>query len=290
MKNIHIATYHENSKKFAKDLPDFGIPVVVRLGGSREYAEYPIQVNSAESILNSVDKKSQKDLLIANGIKTLPLLDIGTFPCVIKGRVRSCGTSVVVCNTDIELQHAMKNITKNCNGYILEPLFYATSEYRLHCTQEEVFFAVKKIKNNPNEVIVNAKNHYNVREFVKPRKWEQIKAECVKAMKVLGLDIACFDVMYSSEGEHSFVIAEANTNPEMLNNTYAAYLPMLEKIIRAKMVDLPKPKVVKAKKDYDPVVEKNVALSPHVLLQAANKVINNQFEYDPKTNSIIIKL
>lgn len=234
--NIHIATLQDAAKPLAQALPSYRCSVVVRLGGNGSYGSYDIQINSQNSINNSINKSKQKQLLIEGGCKTLPILDMPIFPCVVKGIVRSCGTHVIVCRNEQEYNVAA-NKMQPCRGHIIEPLFEATGEYRLHCTREEIFFAVKKIKRNPSDIIINHENHYNVREFPKPRLWDQIKAECLKAMRILDLDIACFDVMYSSanDTQHDFFIAEANTNPELLTNTFNAYTSALDKLIKAKI-------------------------------------------------------
>lgn len=242
MKNIHIATYQDKAKPLAEALPNYKHSVIIRLGGKKPVDGYDIQINSVEAIVNSIDKANQKSLLLNAECKTLPMLKDRevVYPCVVKGRVRSCGTHVVVVNNKKELEDA-KIKMEGCNGHIIEPLFSATGEYRLHCTQAEVFFSVKKVKRNPEDIIINHKNHYNIKEFPKPRLWKEIQAECLKAMKVLGFDIACFDVMYdsSNNAKHDFWIAEANSNPELLANTFDAYVKAIDKLIKQKAEALP---------------------------------------------------
>ncbi len=238
--HIHIASLQAEALPLAQALPRYKNSVVIRLGGHHEY-NHEIQINSRTSILNSIDKLKQKTLLINKGCKTLPMLEQPVFPCVVKGKVRSCGTHVIVCYNEQDYNKAVGKMVA-CKGHIIEPLFHSTGEYRLHCTREEVFFAVKKIKRDPNDIIINHKNHYNVREFVKPRLWKEMQAACLKAMRVLDLDIACFDVMYNSSNnlEHDFNIAEANTNPELLHNTFVAYTAALDKLIKQKIAALPR--------------------------------------------------
>lgn len=252
-KTIHIATYQEAATKLADVLPPFKAPVVVRLGGSMNYSSYPIQVNSAQSILNSINKLKQKQLLLDAKIPTLPLLDKPEYPCVIKGVVRSMGTKVFVIRNAKEFVEAKNKIG---GAYMLEPLFETTSEYRLHCDRNEVFFSVKKIKDDghKDDIVINAENHHNIKEFVKPRLWKEIQAECVKAMTALDLDIACFDVIYCSKNDlqHSFAIVEANTNPELLANTFNAYKDQLVKIINYKFLELE----IAEKKKAEPIVVK----------------------------------
>lgn len=232
MAKIQVATYQTKAKELITQLGTYTKDVVVRLGGTMPYKDYPIQINSSAAVKDSVNKLTQKVLMINADLKTLPLLPRPTYPCVIKGIVRSCGNGVFVVRNVAEFNAAADKLKQK---FIVEPLFKATSEYRLHCTKDKVFFAVKKKKFNDEDIIITSKNHSNVREFTKPRLWEQIKTECIKAMNVLDLDIACFDVMYSSAGEHTFVIAEGNTNPELLTHTFDAYKAVLAELIVKKI-------------------------------------------------------
>lgn len=241
MPRVHIATYQREiyngisvATHLKNDLPPFAEDVVIRLGGTKPYADYKIQINSAEAVMNSVNKLRQKELLLNAGLQTLPMLKEPVFPCVLKAVFRSGGTSVHVVNNREEFDAIVASMQGN---YIIEPLFKATGEYRLHCTQNEVFFQVKKHKRNPQDIIINRDNHYNKMDFIRPRLWKQMEAECIRAMRVLNLDIACFDVMYDSSdnNQHRFTISEANTNPELLLNTYNAYLAKLTELINAKI-------------------------------------------------------
>lgn len=237
---VHIATYQERAKKLATDLEKnevvqgFKKDLVVRLGGEKKYDEYPMEINSAEAVKNVINKITMKEIFVNNNIKTLEFFkEPKHYPCVIKHAVGSGGSGVYVVEDANELKVFKKVLH---NQYYIEPLFKSTSEYRLHCTQKEVFFAVKKIKReeNKNDIIINTKNHTNVRDFLKPRLWKEIQAECIKAMKILKLDIGAFDVGYSSAGNHIFTIHEVNTNPELLSNTYKKYLETIPVILQTK--------------------------------------------------------
>lgn len=291
-KNIHVATYQPAAKKLEDVLKVRGDHrALVRLGGQMEYAPYDIQINSTQSIRNSIDKSKQKELLLQAGLSTLPLLKEPVFPCVIKGKVRSCGISVKVLANMDQFNKIMPALREKCQGYMLEPLFNATGEYRLHCTRKEVFFMVKKIKRNPEDVIINHENHYNVREFPKPRLLEQMKAECLKAMNVLDLDIACFDVMYNSSdnNKHDFTIAEANTNPELLKNTFDAYTKVLNELIElAVKKKEEEPQVQKEPKPNLPQ-EKNL-LSDRQKCQLIEKIMRDDYIFDDEGEFVKIYL
>ena len=138
---IHIATYQEAAKPLAQKLPNFDHSVVIRLGGVMPYAQYDIHINTPDAIKNSICKLTQKKLLLNAGLATLPLLKEPVYPCVLKGRVRSCGTKVLIVNNAEEFKKAATQLKQD---YLIETLFTATSEYRFHCTRDKVFFEVRK--------------------------------------------------------------------------------------------------------------------------------------------------
>lgn len=289
-KKIHIATYQRVifngvsvAEHLKKDLPDFGTSVVVRLGGTMPYLDYNIQINSAQAVKNSIDKKKQKELLIGAGLKTLPLLKAPVYPCVVKGIIRSGGINVFIARDADQFRKIEQQIN---GGYVIEPLFDATSEYRLHCTKDEVFFAVKKQKRNPDDIIINRDNHYNVREFQLPRLWKQMREECLKAMRVLDLDLACFDVMYSSKNpdKHDFAIAEANTNPELLHNTYMKYLETIKKLVYKKIEEQKKDVAIHAEK---PKARGKAKLTDEQKLLLYSRVVADEYSFDDDGNIVI---
>lgn len=284
---IHVATYQREkpvdgitvAQHFTNDLgkKDFyGNSIVIRFGGTMPYKAYNIEVNTAEAVKNSIDKRKQKDLLIAANIPVQPNLDRPVFPCVLKGVVRSGGENVFLCKTQDEYNKYSKKLV----DFITEPLFNTTSEYRLHCTKDQVFFAVKKHKRNQEDIIITRYNHYNKKEFLKPRLWEKITATCVKAINALKLDIGCFDVLYDSSNndKHEFVISECNTNPEFLNNTYNAYLNVLPPLIYKKIEEQEKKPCVKEKK----------ILTKEQVVKAVNNILLNN--YIIEKNNIILSL
>lgn len=282
MNKVHIATYQEAAKRLAETLPKVNHKVVVRLGGQMPYEQYDLHINSAKAIQNSVNKLAQKTLLLKANLATLPLLPNPDYPCVVKGIVRSGGTKVFVVETPDQFAQAERKLDYK---YLIEPLFKATSEYRLHCSRDEVFFMVKKIKRNPADIIITAANHFNKRDFVKPRLLNEIKAECLKAMAALDLDIACFDVMYDSSNneKHRFVIAEANTNPELLENTFQAYNKKLTEIIQQKIKELPNkkpvPKPPKAAAEQEPALIDNT-LTEQQLVAIIRNLMDKRYDVE----------
>ena len=236
---IKIATYQKTNKELEATLEPYkGKKIIVRMGGDMDYPDYPIQVNSSVAIRNCVNKMKMKELFIANNIKTLPILkdEEVQAPVVIKGIIRSKGSSVFVVDENNEIPVYRKILKQQ---YYFEPLFHTTSEYRLHCTQDKVFFAVKKKKKDGMEadIIINDKNHVILEKFVKPRLWKEINEQCLLAMKATGLELGAVDVGYDSSDKngHKFVIHEINTSPEILKPLRPYYKEAIESIVNAKL-------------------------------------------------------
>lgn len=296
MGKLHIATYQRDifnkipvAEHLKRDIKPTDFSVVVRLGGSMPYNDYQIHVNSAESVKNSINKLIQKNLLIKAGLPVLPILNEVNYPCVLKGIVRSGGLSVFVINNEKEYNQYSAKLN---NNFTIEPLFNTTSEYRLHCTRKEVFFEVKKVKRVKEDVIITRDNHFNKRDFLKPRLWAKIKEDCLKAINVLDLDICCFDVIYdsSNNAKHTYAICEANTNPELLHNTYLAYVKALDDIIASKIQNY---KVVDKLQDkvfieVKPKAKQQIVLSQQQKDLLLIKLITNDFVIN--NNTIVISV
>lgn len=239
---IKVATYSNTCKSLESLLNskffNLNKNIVIRLGGTRNYSKYEYQINTSTSVNNSCDKLATKQLFKLGKVSSLPYLESQKLLCfnedmfneikrswncdklLLKKNKSSGGNGIIVISTLQELFDIIK--VKKYKGYI-EPYLNVTSEYRVHYSKwDKVFFTVKKIKKNPSDLIIDRDNHFNIRTFLKPRKWAEILIECEKAANVLGLDICCFDVLYNSEN-HVFFISEVNTGPELLRNTKNKY-------------------------------------------------------------------
>lgn len=232
-KNLHIATYEETCKELSKVLV---VPknkrVVVRLGGTMPYANYPIQINSIAGIKNSTDKLAMKLIMLQNGIPTSDIGNNINFPVVVKGVKRSQGTGVFICKNANELKKAIEKFEAKEAKYYLEKYFPATREFRLHVSKwDGVFFEVEK-KRNDGHVgemgVIKYENHYNVREFIRPAEWPEMQKAAIDCLNAQGLDIAAYDIGYT---KGQFVVHESNTGPELLKNTLEKYRQTLQKYI-----------------------------------------------------------
>lgn len=234
MENIIISSSQDKAKKLS-DFLTSDKKCVVRLGGVRSISDVDIEINSSEAVRNCIDKFKAKKILAEAGIPQMPTLHEHeiSYPCIVKGIVRSKGSAVFLAEDFHDLHCFRKHLKQQC---YVEPMFSATSEYRIHATSDKVFFAVKKVKDEEakNDVIITAKNHRNTRDFLKPRLWKDMQEAAILAVKTLGLDIGAVDIGYNSTGNHSFVIHEVNTNPELLKNTFEAYVTEIQQLINQK--------------------------------------------------------
>lgn len=237
MSKVLVATFNVKKLRIeqALEAKEYPKSVVVRMGGTMEYEGYQVQINSVRSTLNVIDKKRSKEILIGAGLPTLPMyFEPQTYPFVMKGIIRSRGSSVFMVENEHEF-NAFKKVLRN--QFYIEPFFNYTSEYRLHCTKDKVFFYTKKKKDegHADEPFINAQNHTNYREFEKPRLWKEIKEASIAAIRAHGLDIGCCDIGYSSKGDHKFVIHELNTSPELRPITFDHYIAAFDELIKEKL-------------------------------------------------------
>lgn len=110
-------------------------------------------------------------------------------------------------------------------------------EYRVHVFDGEVVDIQQKRKrtNYQGEPDMKIRNHhtgwvYCRHSYVPPPCIEDIKAECIKAVKCLGLDFGAVDVIYSKK-QNKFWILEVNTAPGMEGATLNIYTNAIKKFM-----------------------------------------------------------
>lgn len=231
--NLHVATYEDTCKALEKVLlvPE-GKRVVIRMGGTMPYANYPIQINSVKGVLNSTDKLAMKLIFLQNKIPTSPIGTNMDFPVVVKGVKRSQGTGVFICKNTAELAKAVKKFESKDAKFYLESYFPANREFRIHVSRwDGAFFAVEKIRNDGHFAemgVIKYENHYNIRNFARPKEWKEMEEAAIAALNAQGLDIAAYDLGYR---DGKFVVYESNTGPELLKNTLEEYRKTLQRYI-----------------------------------------------------------
>lgn len=240
-------------------LPLLPFRSVIRLGSSTE-SDGRLEINTVEAVKNSASKLLMKQKFTEVGVKTANWftatignfyerdtfmgldIDILPFPLVAKSHFGSRGVGNTKFNTKEELEAWLPN--KNLNNYIFEAFVKMTREYRLHVTKFGCFYTCRKlVKSDASEDtwqkhddVCNWILEENL-SFKKPKNWEAIVADCIKAKDALGLDICAFDVGVQGakdgvERENpEWVIFESCSAPSFGNVTGQKYIEILPKLL-----------------------------------------------------------
>ena len=203
-------------------LPLLPFRSVIRLGSSTE-SDGRLEINTTEAVKNSASKLLMKQKFTEAGVKTAnwytfsnylfyPNGDLtlgGTdqtrgietieYPIVAKSLFGSRGIGNTKINNQEELEAWLPN--KNLNNYIFEEFVKMTREYRLHVTKFGCFYTCRKLVRSDapedtwqkHDDVCNWVLEENP-SFKKPKNWDAIVADCIKAKDALGLDICAFDV------------------------------------------------------------------------------------------------
>lgn len=216
-----------------------------------------IEINSIQAIKNSASKLLMKQCFQEAEIKTAKwgtannLEELKTLAKELTGDWKS----KLVCkshfgsrnqgNTFINNEQELINWigTRTLSNYIFEKYYSYLREYRLHITEDGVFYTCRKMLKNDtkNRLYRNSENSvWYVQEnplFNKPSNWDKIIEECIKGLKAVGLDIGAFDIkVQGKEYENpDFFIIEVNSAPSMQEITLQKYLEIIPKIIEKKI-------------------------------------------------------
>lgn len=244
-------------------LPLLPFRSVIRLGSSTE-SDGRLEINTVEAVKNSASKLLMKQKFTEAGVKTANwwhLVDADgivayptnkntgyvelenlPFPIVAKSHFGSRGVGNTKFNTKEELEAWLPN--KNLNNYIFEEFVKMTREYRLHVTKFGCFYTCRKLVKNDapedtwqkHDDVCNWVLEENP-SFKKPKNWDAIVADCIKAKDALGLDICAFDVGVQGakdgvERENpEWVIFESCSAPSFGDITGKKYVEILPKLL-----------------------------------------------------------
>lgn len=216
----------------------FKLPVIIRFGSLTEGKADDIQINTVESIQNCSNKIRMKELFSEGKIKSPKFFSVDDvtkkkvhFPLVKKLFFRSRGQGMKLINNEEELKKVLASGRKDI---YFEEYFNGSREYRLHVSELGCFYTCRKLRKTgaKERWFFNSSNCNWILEdnklYNKPENFDAIVKECQKALKVLGLDFAAFDVRVSKDG--TFVIIEANSAPsfgEITTTKYIEHLPLL---------------------------------------------------------------
>ena len=246
-------------------LPLLPFRSVIRLGSSTE-SDGRLEINTVEAVKNSASKLLMKQKFTEAGVKTAnwytfsnylfyPNGDLtlgGTdqtrgietieYPIVAKSLFGSRGIGNTKINNQEELEAWLPN--KNLNNYIFEKFVKMTREYRLHVTKFGCFYTCRKLVKNDapedtwqkHDDVCNWVLEENP-SFKKPKNWDAIVADCIKAKDALGLDICAFDVGVQGakdgvERENpEWIIFESCSAPSFGAVTGQKYIEILPKLL-----------------------------------------------------------
>lgn len=220
-----------------------GLTVLVRLGStSPAKHEYDVVLNRASAIRVSADKLKMKQAFKAAGVRTSEwLADPYQVPntqwqnVIVKPRFGRKGRGIIVIPRDEFVPEDF-----DTGGFIFEKYYKYKYEYRIHTSRAtKCFLAFRKslvqdrvnesnkwVRNSTNCVFLKQENP----KFFTPSNFEDMVAECQKALIAVGLDIGALDVIYSpTTGD--FRILETNSAPGLASLGIEAYKQEISKLI-----------------------------------------------------------
>jgi len=259
-----VFTRHPSHSPLRTKLPLMPFRSVIRLGSTTAHQRDRIECNTAAGVKNSASKLLMKlcftrvgaktakwwtcnninQFKIAGGLDQTHISDL-PYPIIAKSLHGSRGVGNFKLDTQGALEQWM--VGKTLSNYIFEEFVKMSREYRLHITQDGCFYACRKLLRN--DVPDNTWQRHDdvcvwiVEEnpsFKKPRNWNLIVADCIKAQKSLGLDICAFDVMVqgAKDGvereDPEWIICESCSAPSFGEITTMKYIQEIPKILKKK--------------------------------------------------------
>lgn len=274
MRSLRVFSRHPSHKGLRGVKLMLPVLTLIRLGSTTKgNLPYKVQLNSPESVKNSSSKLLMKHCFTKAGIKTSPwcpatYIDVKTindkgfqtncddtgieeltFPIITKSIFGSRGIGNTKINTNDELINWLKG--KDLKQYIIESYKTFTREYRIHATELGAFYTCRKmlLKDTPKEKRFQ-RHDDNCKWFLednpgfdKPINWDVIVADCVKALKGLGMDIGAFDIKVQSAKDGNgkkrkdvdYIIIESCSAPSFGEKTLQKYIEVIPKLVNCKL-------------------------------------------------------
>ncbi len=218
--------------------------LVLRFGSTTDF-HGDVEINSIQSIKNSSDKLLMKQrfdmarVVTAKWTRNYADLFIEEkclqFPIIAKHRFGSRGTGNYKLENEEKLISWSKN--KNLPMYIFEEYVPYSKEYRMYCTQDEVFLMARKLlrngENGEQRHIDNSNFVYEFQpdddgnltimineQFKHPNNINILMEQSCLAIKAVELDIGCVDIKVQQNSvkgikrdNPKFIIIETNSAP-----------------------------------------------------------------------------
>lgn len=265
----NVLTRHPSHSRLRTELSLLPFRSVVRLGSTTPSLPGKVECNTIQGVKNSSSKLLMKQCFTRTGVKTADWWTINTgadpgfrfkntiestniselpYPIIAKSHYGSRGNGNTKLDSQSELEAWMRG--KTLSNYIFERFYSFSSEYRLHVTSEGCFYTCRKLlkstthesdkwhRHDSNSIWALETNP----SFAKPANWNDIVADCVKALNSLGLDIACFDVKVQSNKDPrgnartnpDWIVIESGSAPSFGDITVEKYLIEIPKVLRRK--------------------------------------------------------
>ena len=248
----NVRSRHPSHQVLREKLPLLPFKSIVRLGSTTDLGDNRVECNSIQAIKNSADKLLMKRCFSGAEVKTASWISginnsvdiIYTFaklnyPIIAKSRKGSRGEG----NTKIDNKEQLDQwfAGKNLELYIFEKFYTYSKEYRIHITKEGCFYTCRKLLKNDTPEAEQWHRHdensvwilEDNAKFMKPANWNDIVADCVKALDSLGLDIGAFDVKTqgSLKENPEWIIIESCSAPSFGEITGIKYVEQIPKIL-----------------------------------------------------------
>lgn len=227
-----------------------------------DFMDHLVMINSPEACAISGDKQKFHDVLshtechVADYSVITEVDDVDSFGDVLDEKYFSQNCSVIVKhrnsskgrgifllkNLDEYFEWAASHSLEYMSCCVFERYYSYSKEYRLHVTEDGCFYACRKMLRNDaedrwhrhesNSVWILEENEM----FQKPASWDDIVADCVSALKAMGLDIAAFDVKVQNATHEypKWIIMESNSAPALGEVGIEKYKSQLQTIILKK--------------------------------------------------------
>lgn len=252
-----VRSRHPTHDAVRGTLPRMPFTSVIRFGSTTQ-DDAKVQINTADSILNSSSKLRMKRCFTEANVKTAEWITSANpieitkwarelYPVIGKQIFGSRGRGNTFIKDEKELAVYLRD--RNLNDYVFEKFYNYTREYRLHVTEDGCFYTCRKMlksdtpaekkwfRNDSNCVWVVEENEL----FDRPVNWEIIEQECVKALKSCRLDFGACDLRVQGakhEGkvrkEPDFIVVEINSAPSFGEKTAQKYAEMLPNLLTKK--------------------------------------------------------
>ena len=266
---VNVLSRHPSHKVLRQMLKRQPVRVAFRLGSVTETPNTTVEINSVQSIKNSMNKRLMKECFDRAGVPTPKWTSVASttelmekinsgefqFPIIAKSLFGSRG----VGNTYIDSENNLINWAagRNFKNYIFEQFANYGLEYRLHITRNGCFYTCRKalksdtpenqrwFRNSSNSVWFLEENP----AFRKPNSWNDIVSQCQLALAEIGADVLSFDVRVQSEMKsdgsrrkyQSFALIECNSASSMHSETTemsvcaTKYLEVIPELIKEKL-------------------------------------------------------